>query len=330
MNQIILGDCFDQINELDENSVNLVVSSPPYNIGKEYENRIKIEEYVNNQYEILRNLYQKISNSGSIFWQVGSFTKNGYLYPLDILLFPKFIELGFLPINRIIWARSHGLHAKKKFSARHETILWFAKTENYHFKLGDIRVPQKYQNKKSYRGKNKGELTCNPEGKNPGDVWLFRNVKHNHEEQTIHPCQFPEDLVARIILSTTKIDDLVVDPFMGTGTVPVVAKNLGRRYFGVEIDSSYYEVAQRRISCTFDNNYSFANLKCLRDYVQKTGEDISKYKFDVQVGNRATEREKSKIFSEEYHKDEFLNRLELEENKFKENYQKNIIQTAFN
>src|SRR5205823_2138737 len=102
--------------------------------------------------------------------------------------------------------------------------------------------------KKHYRGDRKGELSCNPDGKNPGDIWLFRNVKHNHEEQTIHPCQFPEDLIARIILSTTNEGGMVLDPYMGAGTVAVVASQNGRHYLGAETDERYYSVAIRRLS----------------------------------------------------------------------------------
>ena len=125
------------------------------------------------------------------FWQVGSYAKNGLLIPLDVRIFPILEDLGLLPRNRIVWVRTHGVHARRKFSARHETVLWFTKTDDYKFNLDAIRVPQKYQNKKAWRGDKKGELTCHPDGKNPGDIWVFRNVKHNHEEQTTHPAQFP-------------------------------------------------------------------------------------------------------------------------------------------
>ncbi|MGK7963008.1 DNA methyltransferase [Crocosphaera sp.] len=106
--------------------------------------------------------------------------------PLDIRFFPILESCGLIPRNRIIWIRQHGLHARNQFSCRHETILWFTKSNEYIFNLDPIRVPQKYQNKKHYKGQKKGELSCNPKGKNLGDIWLFRNVKHNHEEQTIH------------------------------------------------------------------------------------------------------------------------------------------------
>nr|MDJ0737928.1 DNA methyltransferase [Nostocaceae cyanobacterium] len=218
--------------------------------------------------------------------------------------------------NRIIWARQHGLHAQKKFSCRHETILWFTKSDNYTFNLDAIRVPQKYQNKKHYRGSRKGELSCNPDGKNPGDIWLFRNVKHNHEEQTIHPCQFPEDLVARIILGTTNTGEIVFDPYMGSGTVAVVSQDYGRYFIGSELEPKYYQVALRRLSKKPDKNNYFPNLKTLRDYVETTGEAIDKFHFDVQVGKRASERSKAKIYPEEYHLQSMEERLIYEETAF--------------
>ena len=221
-----------------------------------------------------------------------------------------------IPRNRIIWARQHGLHAGKKFSARHETILWFTKTDKYKFSLESVRVPQKYQNKKSYRGDDQGEYSCNPDGKNPGDIWLFRNVKHNHEEQTIHPCQFPEDMIARIVLATTDPGDLVIDPYMGAGTVAVVARDHRRHYVGAELEPKYFDVTQRRLSGLPDSNNSFPNLKTLRDYVEKTGESIERYTFDVQVGQTASARDKAKIFTEKHHLEEMMTRLDFEEETF--------------
>ena len=98
-----------------------------------------------------------------------------------------------------------------------------------------------------YTSTSKDILSSNPDGKNPGDIWVFRNVKHNHEEQTIHPCQFPEDLIGRIILSTTKENDVVYDPYMGTGTTAVVAKEFNRNFIGTEIDTKYMKTANLRL-----------------------------------------------------------------------------------
>jgi adenine-specific DNA-methyltransferase len=221
-----------------------------------------------------------------------------------------------LPRNRIVWVRQHGLHATKKFSGRHETILWFSKGEEFYFDLDPVRVPQKWQNKKSHRGDNKGELSCNPEGKNPGDVWVFQNVKHNHEEQTIHPAQFPEGLIARIVLATTPEGGVVLDPYMGTGTTAVVARDHGRHYVGAELDAGYHAVALRRLSGLPDERGYFPNLKTLRAYVARTGEPIEKFRFDVQVGKVASDGSKAKIYPEEYHAEQLTERLQYEADAF--------------
>jgi len=294
----------------------LILSSPPYNLGKTYESKRALDIYLEEQSEVLRECCRVLSDTASIFWQVGSYSNNGILIPLDVRIFPILEGLGLLPRNRIAWARQHGLHGRRKFSARYETILWFTKSDDYIFNLDAIRVPQKYQNKKSWRGDNKGEFTCHPDGKNPGDIWLFRNVKHNHEEQTIHPCQFPEDMVARVILSTTNPGDLVLDPYMGAGTVAVVARDTNRHYLGAELDKEYHALSEWRLSGEPDENGVFPNLKTLRDYAQRTGTSITKYRFAVQVGEKPTDRSRAKIYPEEYHLQELESRLSYEEDCF--------------
>ncbi len=316
LDQIVLGNCKSLLSNLPDECVDLIVSSPPYNLGKEYEAKQALNKYLEEQTFILQECSRILKKTGSLFWQVGAFADKGVIIPLDIRFFPILESCGLIPRNRIIWARQHGLHAQKKFSCRHETILWFTKTDDYIFNLDAVRVPQKYQNKKHYRGERKGQLSCNPDGKNPGDIWLFRNVKHNHEEQTIHPCQFPEDLVARIVLATTLKDDLVFDPYMGTGTVAIVAKDYGRHFMGTEIDQTYHQVALRRLSGEPDENGCFPNLKTLRDYVERTSQAVEKFKFDVQVGEKPSERSKAKIYPEEYHLQEMQERLLYEETAF--------------
>jgi adenine-specific DNA-methyltransferase len=313
LDTIFKGDTLAYLKTLPTESVDLVVSSPPYNIGKEYELRKALDHYVEEQSEVLAECCRVLKQTGSIFWQVGSFSDTGILIPLDIRFFPVLEKLGMQPRNRIVWARQHGLHGRRKFSCRYETILWFTKSENFVFDLDAIRVPQKYQNKKAHRGERKGEYTCNPEGKNPGDIWLFRNVKHNHEEQTIHPCQFPEDIIARIVLTSTQSGAIVFDPYMGTGTVAVVAKASNRHFIGAEIDPKYHEVAMRRLAGEPDENGCFPNLKTLRAYCARTGKQSHLFRFDVQVGKYATERENSKIYPEEHHLAEFEERLAYEE-----------------
>lgn len=328
LDKIVLGDCMDVLRRLPDESVDLVVSSPPYNIGKEYEARKALQQYLDEQTAVLRECARALKPTGSIFWQVGSFSDRGTLTPLDIKFFPILEGFGLRPRNRIVWVRQHGLHATRKFSARHETILWFTKSDSYTFNLDAVRVPQKWQNKKSYRGENKGELTCNPDGKNPGDIWVFQNVKHNHEEQTVHPAQFPEGLIARIVLAVTNPGDVVLDPFMGVGTVAVVSREHGRHYVGAELDSGYHSIAQRRLSGMPDENNQFPNLKTLRQYVARTGQPIEKFRFDVQIGKVASDGENAKIYPEEYHAEQLVDRLQYETDAFEAKIQGKPIPPA--
>ena len=315
LNKIHKEDCLKFLKKLPKNSVDLIVSSPPYNLGKEYEKRRALNVYLEEQTEVLTECCRVLKDTGSLFWQIGAYSENGIVIPLDIPFFQILENLKMKPINRIIWARQHGLHARNKFSFRHETILWFAKSTNYKFFLDNVRVPQKYQNKKSYSGENKGKLSSNPDGKNPGDIWVFRNVKHNHEEQTIHPCQFPEDLIGRIILSTTKENDVVYDPYMGTGTTAVVAKEFKRKFLGTEIDSKYMKTANLRLKKKPDASNTFANLKNLRDFVKKNNiKNVNNYKFAKQISKNPSLE--SKIYPEEHHQQELFERLSFEERCF--------------
>jgi adenine-specific DNA-methyltransferase len=306
------GDCLELLQKTPTNAVDVVVSSPPYNIGKSYEKRANLAEYLALQEEVLKECHRILKPTGSIFWQVGVYVDDhGGHVPLDIKFFDILDRFGMSMRNRIVWLRPHGLHATKRFSCRYETMLWFVKNpDNYKFILDPIKVPQKYQNKKAWKGENKGQLTCDPIGKNPGDVWAFRNVKHNHEEQTIHPCQFPEDMIERIVLSTTEPDDVVFDPYMGTGTVAVVAKRFRRRYLGAEIDPKYHQTAILRIAGKPDKNGVFPNLKTLREHAEKNAlKNVSALKFQMQVGNVPTTKEKAKIFDEQHHLNEIETRL---------------------
>ncbi|UCE14037.1 MAG: site-specific DNA-methyltransferase [Candidatus Heimdallarchaeota archaeon] len=314
INKIHHTDFLKFSQEIHTESIDLIITSPPYNIGKEYEQRQPLDAYLEWSKTVLTECNRILKETGSIFYQVGTYVgKKGAHFPWDILLFPIFVDLGFIPKNRIVWIRQHGTHAKHKFSNRHETILWFTKTDNYKFNLDEIRVPQKFPNKKNYRkGKDYGRFSSDPRGKNPGDVWAFRNVKHNHEEQTEHPCQFPEDLVTRIILATTDPNDIVLDPFIGSGTTAVAAQDNNRRFIGCEIVSQYVNIANHRLKGKPDEKNNFPNLKTLRDYVDKTGEDITKFTFSRQVGNNPTPSKHAKIFPESYHLDKTINRIKYE------------------
>ena len=221
------GETLDLLGELPDGSAQLVVTSPPYDLAKPYERerRRGSAEYVAEQAPVIDECVRVLSPGGSICWQVGNQVVDGSILPLDILLYPVFARHAELALrNRIVWHFEHGLHCSRRFSGRYEVILWFTKGDTYRFDVDPVRVPQKYPGKRAWKGKRVGEYTGNPLGKNPGDVWIFPNVKANHVEKTIHPCQFPIELVERLILSTTAPGDLVVDPYMGVGKYVRVAR----------------------------------------------------------------------------------------------------------
>jgi len=246
----VLMKCQDNLafmHSLTRDSVQLIVTSPPYNIGKSYESRSSLDQYVREQAQAIAECVRVLSPSGSLCWQVGNHVQNGEIFPLDMVLYPVFAKHGLKLRNRIVWHFEHGLHCTKRLSGRYETILWFTKGDDYVFNLDPIRVPSKYPGKKYFKGPKVGQLSCNPLGKNPGDVWIFPNVKNNHVEKTVHPCQFPVELVERLVLSLTNEADIVFDPYMGVGSAVVAALKNGRAGYGCDTVKEYVEIAWDRV-----------------------------------------------------------------------------------
>lgn len=252
---VFQGDCLDFLATIPDGSAQLVVTSPPYNIGKEYEKKLAIETYISQQSVIIEQCTRVLADTGSICWQVGNYVKDGAIIPLDIALFPVFHDMGLILRNRIVWHFEHGLHCSRRFSGRYETISWFTKSnKNYVFNLDPIRVPQKYPEKKHFKGPKAGQYSCNPLGKNPGDLWDIPNVKNNHVEKTNHPCQYPVGLIERLVLSMSNEGDWVFDPFLGTGTSIIAAIKNNRRGMGAEVEKKYIEIARDRIEACINGN----------------------------------------------------------------------------
>ena len=235
------------MHPLPSDSMKLIVTSPPYNIGKKYESRSKLEAYIQKQTRVIAECARLLHPEGSICWQVGNHLDKGEVFPLDIILYHLFKNHGLKLRNRIIWQFEHGLHCKKRLSGRHETILWFTKGDTYTFNLDPIRVPQKYPKKKHHKGPKAGQFSCNPLGKNPGDVWSIPNVKYNHIEKTSHPCQFPVELIERLVLSLTNPGDSVLDPYMGVGSAIIAAAKYERMGYGCDILQEYVDIAWERL-----------------------------------------------------------------------------------
>jgi adenine-specific DNA-methyltransferase len=253
------GDTQDFLPTIPDNSVALIITSPPYNLGKNYEKKVTIEAYLESQIPIIEQLYRVLREDGSICWQVGNYVNNFEVYPLDIFYYNIFKKFNLFLRNRIVWHFAHGLHASKRFSGRYETILWFTKSDRYIFNLDAVRIPSKYPGKRHYKGKNKGKPSGNPKGKNPSDfweiaenewdkeVWEIPNVKSNHPEKTIHPCQYPVELVERCVLALTQENDWVFDPYAGVGSALIAAIKHNRRAMGSEKEREYIQIARDRI-----------------------------------------------------------------------------------
>jgi adenine-specific DNA-methyltransferase len=238
----------DFMRPLKSGSIQLIVTSPPYNIGKSYEGKTSLEDYIAAQADVIAECVRLLHPRGSLCWQVGNHVQNGEIFPLDSVLYPIFREHKLKLRNRVIWHFEHGLHCSRRLSGRYETIMWFTKGDDYIFNLDAIRVPSKYPGKKYFKGPKAGQLSCNPLGKNPGDVWIFPNVKNNHVEKTIHPCQFPVELVERLVLALTEPGARVFDPYMGVGSAIVAAVKHGRVGYGCDVVPAYVEIAHERMA----------------------------------------------------------------------------------
>ena len=136
-NDIIFGMDVEKVLDAlpEEPLFDLVVTSPPYDIGKEYEKRMPLSEYVEWQRRIINKIYPRLKDTGSICWEVGNYINNGEIAPLDIELAPIFKDLGMKLRNRIVWHFGHGLHSKRRFSGRYEVIMWYTKSDDYFFDL---------------------------------------------------------------------------------------------------------------------------------------------------------------------------------------------------
>jgi len=245
----VAGDCLDLLSELPDKSIQLILTSPPYNIGKEYEEKLLLEDYLYFHEKVIAESVRVLKEKGSICLQVGNFVDQGEIIPLDIIFYPLFAKHGLKLRNRIVWHFEHGMHNRRRFSGRYETILWFTLSDEYDFYLDPVRVPQKHPNKRFYKGPRKGEISSNPLGKNPGDVWKITNVKNGHPEKIDdgHPCQFPISLAERIVLSMSAEGDAVLDPFGGTATTLVTALKNNRVGISAEINEKYYQLGLKRI-----------------------------------------------------------------------------------
>ncbi len=165
------GDCLETLRELPSGFAKLIITSPPYNIGKEYERATHLDRYLDALSPIVDELIRVLSRTGSLCWQVGNYVEDSEVFPLDIFYYPFFKKHGLQLRNRVVWHFAHGLHASKRLSGRYEVLLWFTNSDTYTFNLDAVRVPSKYPGKRHFKGDKIGQPSGNPLGKNPSDVW---------------------------------------------------------------------------------------------------------------------------------------------------------------
>jgi adenine-specific DNA-methyltransferase len=241
-------DCLEGMTALQKGAINLAITSPPYNIGKEYESAMEIEEYIGWCSTWLQQVARLIADNGAFWLNLGYIPigDRGKAIPIPYLLWdkiPMFLQ------QEVVWNYGAGVAGKRFFSPRNEKFLWYLKnSDSYTFNLDQIRDPNvKYPNQK----KN-GKIKVNPIGKNPSDVWEFPKVTSGagraSKERTPHPAQFPIAVIDRIILGCSNPNDLIMDPFLGSGTTAAVAIRRGRYCVGFEIRKDYCDIACERLS----------------------------------------------------------------------------------
>ena len=242
------GDCCEFLGKIQKSSINfdLTVTSPPYNIGKEYEEIQSLEKYINWCGEWINYIFNSTKPNGSFWLNVGylEVPGKGLCVPIPYLLWDK---SPFYLLQEVVWQYGAGVSTKKRLSPRNEKWLFYVKDpNNYPFNLDDIRDPNvKYPNQK----KN-GKFRCNSLGKNPSDVWEFPKVttgeKRSSKERTSHPAQFPLAVVERIILASSNQSDVILDPFAGSCSTGIAAVGSGRIFVGFETRKDYCEMSVTR------------------------------------------------------------------------------------
>ena len=231
------GDCTHILSKIPDESVSLIIADPPYNLGKDYGNKSDIKErddYLQFTRHWLKQAARVLSPKGTIYVFMG-FRYISYLY----LILEE--ELNFHFNSWICWHYTQGIGKTKGFSPRHDDILFFSKSSQFTFNIDDIRIPQKY-----YRSRN------NMRGANPGDVWEFSHVHYCQDSRTEHPTQKPEGLIERMVLASSNVNDLVLDPFAGSGTTLRVCQQTDRRCIGIELNQQYCDVIKKRLTGPFD------------------------------------------------------------------------------
>lgn len=234
---LIFGDALEELKKIADKSVDLVVTDPPYNLNKDYgltKDKLEFDEYLEFSRLWLKEIVRVLKDDGTIYVFMGM-KYISYIY----MILEKELNLHFN--SWITWFYTQGIGKTRGFSPRHDDILMFTKDKkNFKFNLDDIKVPQKY-----YRSVN------NMRGANPGNVWEFSHIHYCNKNRKQHPTQKPEALYERMILASSNENDVVLDPFSGSGTLLRVCQQINRKAIGIEINPEYVEMTKERLKEEF-------------------------------------------------------------------------------
>ena len=263
------GDCIELLKTIEDNSIDLIIADPPYNV---YENSIvkmpyqrrkknvKWDQYNNDFLQFSKKwinlIYPKLKETGSFF----IFGGVNYVKGNDLLSLLPILRKQFQFVNLIVWYYPNGFGARRFFSNRFELIAWFTKGKDYFFNLDAVRIKFDQKTLNEYLKDKRLKPENVKKGKNPTNVWKIGRINANAKERLPHPTQKPEKIIKRIILATTEEDDLVLDPFLGSGTTAKVCQDLKRNCIGFEIEHRYIEMAKQRYKgkLSLKNNQDFS------------------------------------------------------------------------
>lgn len=246
-------DCSQALSCLPENLVDLTVTSPPYNIGKEYEKKMPLNDYLAWCETWIKQVHRVTTNDGTFWLNFGylSIEDRAKAIPIPYLLWNR---IPFFLIQEVVWNYGAGVAGKKFFSPRNEKFLWYVKNQqNYTFNLDAVRDKNIIGPISTKNGRKK----VNPNGKNPGDVWYYSKItsgkNRSSKERTPHPAQFPMSLIDRIVKSSSNENDVICDPFSGSGTTAIVSLRNNRKFVGFELRKDYCEITIDRINTFLSN-----------------------------------------------------------------------------
>ena len=247
--EAICGDALSELKKIDDKSIDLIITDPPYNLNKDYgqmQDSLDFNQYLDFSHSWLSESKRILKDNGTIYVFMGM-RYISYIYSILER------DLGFHFNSWITWHYTQGIGKTKGYSPRHDDILMFTKSaKNFTFNLDNIRVPQKY-----YRSVN------NMRGANPGNVWEFSHVHYCNKNRQLHPTQKPEGLYERMILASSNINETVLDPFVGSGTALRVCQQLNRNCIGIDINNEYINIAKGRLSQEF-NGFDSIDVRMLR------------------------------------------------------------------